>query len=144
MKYAVGYSEQRLGLLGHLDVYDSEEEEYEITYADTDGTVYSSEQHMYMEEHYSDFEDEDGDGTMNCDCKQIVTKKPAAEIAAIKAKWKRDNFTFVEPDKESIKVVLEICKQLATLWGANIPTTMPTIFDQRKQTIQIGDNNEQE
>ena len=39
---------------------------------------------------------------------------------------------------------MEVCKQLATLWGANIPTGTPTIFDNRKQTIQIGDADNEE
>jgi len=123
--------------LDAVDDYDPEEEEYELTFTDKKGNKKDWEQHQFLEDHY------DEEGYANCDCKSERIKKSVKEIIQIKNKWRRENYEWVEGDKESIKIVLDISKQLAAMWGINISTSMPTIFDQRKQTIQLkGENHE--
>mgnify|MGYP003148562663 FL=1 len=138
---AVGFESRKANMLGNFEEYDPEEE-YETKYISKDGTIYTYEEHLNIEDEHWDTLNEDGEEV--CQCKEQRTKKSAEEILKLKNEFHHANYTWVEPDKESVKIVMEVCKQLATLWGANIPTGTPTVFDQRKQTIQIGDNDIEE
>ena len=139
MKYAIGFEEVTgKSILGIPATYDPEEEEYDYHYLDSDKNKVGVERHSYMEDHH------DSDGYQTCNCKYEGIKKSAEEISEIKKQWHSDNVTFRPPSMDAIKVILEVTKQLGSIWGINISMPKePNYYDQRQQTIQIkGESNE--
>tara|TARA_R110002110_G_scaffold179356_1_gene384824 strand:- start:8 stop:694 length:687 start_codon:yes stop_codon:yes gene_type:complete len=136
MKYAVGYEEVTgKSILGITATYDADDLEYDRYFKSEYDEHIPMEDHMYLEDHYAD---ESQGGLMNCKCKQVTDKKSPAEIAEIKQQWHAENVTFTAPSTDAIKIVLDVSKQLASIWGVNITMPKePTYYDQRNQTIQI-------
>jgi len=135
-KKAFGYRKVNRNLIGGRQRWIESDHNTEHLWVDIK-TQQPVKEHEYMDSHFDDETEE-----WICEgktCTYIERKLSKKELQEAKDIWEYENTTWIEPDPESIKLLLESIKVMDKVWGFNGGS--PTLFDQRKQTIQIGDSS---
>ena len=136
-RFAFGHREMETDIMGRPKEFDIEEDGSEEFWIDIK-TGQKINSHNYKEDHFDDETEE-----WICEgktCKFVIRQFTGKELQAVKDKWIKRNSHYTKPDKEHQKTLLECIKLMKDIWGFNSGTS--TVFDQRKQTIQIKGQDE--
>ena len=136
-RFAYGYREINTDIMGRPKEFDPEEDGSESYWVDLK-TKEIIEKHNYKEDHFDDETEE-----WICEgktCQYVTRVFTGKELQQVKDKWLELNSYYTKPDKEHQKTILECIKLMKDIWGFNSGTS--TVFDQRKQTIQIKGQDE--